>query len=181
MLKKILKTITDVCHETFWSFEKQARHAGVTMGNNNFIASHFWSTEPYLITIGSNCQITDNVRIYTHGGAGAARRWYPKFDTFGKVTIGDYVYIGSGSKIMPGVTIGNNVLVASGSIVTKSIPDNLVVAGNPAKVICTIEEYIEHNIPFNTNSKGLSHSEKKKLLLSLDENKFIKKSLINPK
>ncbi|MCA6046142.1 hypothetical protein KQP74_01455 [Bacteroides thetaiotaomicron] len=47
----------------------------------------------------------------------------PDFDCFGKVTIGDYVYIGKRALIMPGVTLGNHVLVAAGSVVTKSVPD----------------------------------------------------------
>ena len=46
---------------------------------------------------------------------------------------------------MPGVTVGDNVLIAAGSIVTKSIPSNVVVAGNPARFICSIEDYIERN------------------------------------
>ena len=68
----------------FWSLEKQARHAGVHLGDGNFIASHFWSTEPYLIKIGTHCQITAGVKFFTHGGGGAVRRWHPHFDTFGK-------------------------------------------------------------------------------------------------
>lgn len=162
----------------FWSLTKQAKAAGVTIGESNFIASHFWSTEPYLIKIGSHCQITEGAKIYTHGGAGAARRLYPKFDIFGKVTIGDYVYIGSDAKIMPGVTIGDNVLIAAGSIVTKSIPSNVVVAGNPAQYVCSIEEYVEKNKEYNTDSKGLSRGQKRELLLSLDESKFVHKSLL---
>lgn len=145
------------------------------MGKENFIASHFWSSEPYLIKIGSFCQITAGVKLYTHGGAGAARRWYPKFDTFGKVSIGDYVYIGNDAKIMAGVTIGDNVLIAAGSIVTKSIPSNVVVAGNPAKYICSIEEYLERNMGYNTDTKGMSAKDKKIRLLSMEESKFIRK------
>ena len=114
----------------------------------------------------------------THGGAGAVRRWYPKFDTFGKIILGDYVYLGKNTMIMPGVSIGDNVLVAAGSIVTKSIPSNVVVGGNPAKVICTIEQYIEKNKKYNTNSKGMSVKEKKQLLLSLPEDMFIKKNYL---
>ena len=106
---KIKKKIFKLYRETFWSLEKQAKAAGVTIGESNFIASHFWSSEPYLIKIGSHCAITAGVKIFTHGGAHSVRRWYPKFDIFGKVTIGDYVYIGTSSLIMPGVTIGNNV------------------------------------------------------------------------
>ena len=113
---------------------------GCQLGGGNFIDSRFWEpSEPYLIKIGNNCQITRGVLFFTHGGAGAVRKWYPKFDTFGKITIGDYVYIGCNSIVLPGVTVGNNVLIAAGSVVTKSIPDNVVVGGNPAKIICSIE------------------------------------------
>ena len=103
------------------------------------------------------------------------RKTIPRFDAFGKVTIGDYVYIGSNSLIMPGVTIGDNVLIAAGSVVTKSIPSNVVVGGNPARIVCTIEEYIERNLPYNLNSKGMNAEEKKQMLLQLPEEKFIKK------
>lgn len=173
---KLLKKIISAYQTIFWSMEKQARYAGVSMGESNYISSRFWtSSEPFLIKIGSFCAITAGVKLYTHGGARAARRWYPKFDIFGKVTIGDYVYIGNNSLIMPGVTIGDNVLIAAGSIVTKSIPSNVVVAGNPARYVCSIEEYIERNKQYNTDSKGLSKEKKKELLLSLDESKFIHK------
>lgn len=148
------------------------------MGEHNFIASRFWSSEPYLITVGRNCQITSGVKVFTHGGGGAVRKVIPRFDAFGKVTIGDYVYIGSNSLIMPGVTIGDNVLIAAGSVVTKSIPSNVVVGGNPARIVCTIEEYIERNLPYNLDSKGLSAKKKKEMLLRLPEGKFIRKSLM---
>jgi acetyltransferase-like isoleucine patch superfamily enzyme len=155
--------------------EKQAKLAGVKIGVNNFIASKFWSSEPYLIEIGNNCQITNGVKFFTHGGAQAIRKDYPKFDCFGKVSIGDYVYIGTNSLIMPGVSIGDNVLVAAGSVVSKSIPSGYVVGGNPAKIICTLRKYIENNLHYNLNSKGLSSLKKKELLLSIPNNKFLKK------
>lgn len=175
MLKSFIKFLWQIYRRLFWPLEKQALHVGVKMGKANFIASRFWSSEPYLITVGSHCQITAGVKLYTHGGAGAVRRWYPKFDTFGKVVIGDFVYIGNDAKIMPGVTVGDNVLIAAGSIVTKSIPSNVVVAGNPARYICSIEDYIGRNKKYNTDPKGLSAEEKKRLLLSLEESKFISK------
>lgn len=162
----------------FWSLEKQAREAGVTMGSNNYIASRFWSTEPYLIKIGSYCQLTEDSRIYTHGGAQVTRKMYPNFDVFGKVVLGDRVYVGNGAKIMPGVTIGDQVLIAAGSVVTKSIPSNVVVAGNPARYICTLDEYIERNLAYNTNTKSLNPKDKKKFLLAQPDDKFIKKGYI---
>lgn len=82
----------------------------------------------------------------------------PDFDCFGKVTIGDYVYIGKRALIMPGVTLGNHVLVAAGSVVTKSVR---FVAGNPTRIICTISEYIERNEKYNTHSKKMSPEKKR--------------------
>ena len=157
-----------------YSPEQWARYIGVTIGNNNLIGKDHWSSEPYLITVGSNCQLT-NCRIFTHGGAQPIRDTYPNFDCFGKVTIGDYVYIGSNALIMPGVTIGNNVLVAAGSVVTKSVPSRMVVAGNPARVICSIDDYYEHNKNYNIETKLLPESAKKKMLQELSDDKFIRK------
>ena len=76
---------------------------------------------------------------------------------------------------MPGVTIGRGALVAAGSVVTKSVPAGAVVGGNPAKYICSVDEYIEHNLKYNLDSKGMTPSEKRSLLLSLSDDKFIKK------
>ena len=58
------------------------------------------------------------------------------------VTIGNNVFVGAGSIILPGVHIGNRVIIGAGSIVTKDIPDNSVAAGNPARVICSLDEYL---------------------------------------
>ena len=70
------------------------------------------------------------------------------------VSIGDNVFVGAGTIILPGVYIGNRVIIGAGSIVTKDIPDNSVAVGNPAKVICTINEYLEREkakmLPENT-------------------------------
>lgn len=158
--------------------ENQAKKAGVAVGSNNFISSHFWDTEPYLISIGNNCQITGGVKMFTHGGGQVLRDTIPDFDAFGKIVIGDYVYIGNSSLIMPGVTIGDHVLVAAGSVVTKSLPSGIVVAGNPAKYVCSIEEYKSKNIKYNLNTKHLNIDEKKKILQNTDDNLFIKKELL---
>ena len=93
-----------------------ARHIGVFVGENSFIATRKWSSEPYLITIGNNVQITSGVAIHTHGG-------------------------------------------------------------NPARYICTVDEYIQKNLEFNLqiHGKNLSLKEKRKFLLTLPEEKFLKK------
>ena len=163
----------------YWRFfaspEKYARHIGVKIGNNCLIETRYWSSEPYLITIGNNVQVTMNVYFHTHGGAHVARQKYPKFDVFGKIVIEDWSYIGANSSIMPGVTIGEGALVAAGSIVTKSVAPYTVVGGNPAKFICTTDEYIERNTKYNTGTKGLSNEEKRKILLELEDCRFLKK------
>lgn len=180
MIKKILKKLR-FYKEKLYPLEIQAKKAGVKIGVNNAIHSHFWSSEPYLISIGSNCAITYGVKIFTHGGARVARGIQPKFDIFGKVVIGDNTYIGTNSLIMPGVTIGNNVLVAAGSVVTHSVPDNVVIGGNPARILCTVAEYYQRNLPYNTNTKGLNFEEKKKVLSALPDEMFVRKKMMKSK
>lgn len=175
---RLFRCLNLLYKELFWSLEKQAQSLGVQMGTDNLIASKFWSSEPYLISIGSNCQITSGVRFFTHGGAQVLRDKYPEFDLFGKIEIGNYVYIGNNTLVMPGVSIGNNVLIAAGSVVTKSIPSNSVVGGNPARYICSVDEYKSKNLKYNLNSKSMSYNEKKNFILSLPDKKFIKKTSI---
>ena len=101
----------------------------------------------------------------------------PDFDVFGKVQIEDWAYIGAYSQIIPGVTIGEGAIVAAGSVVTKSVPPRTVVGGNPARYICTVDEYIQKNLKFNLqiHGKNLSLREKRNFLLTLPEEKFLKK------
>lgn len=109
------------------------------------------------------------------GGGNIARKQYPKFDCFGRVVIEDWAYIGSGSIIMPGVTIGEGSLVAAGSVVTKSVDSGTVVGGNPARIISTVEEYIQKNLPYNLETKGMPSDKKRQFLLDMNEQRFIKK------
>lgn len=158
--------------------KRYARFIGVKFGKNCLIATKNWSSEPYLIEIGDNVQITHNVSVHTHGGSHVVRKVIPDFDMFGRVIIEDGAYIGAYSQIMPGVTIGEGALIAAGSLVTKSVPAGVVVAGNPAKYVCTVEEYIERNKIYNTGTKGLSYDAKRKALLAMGKDKFIRKGYI---
>ncbi len=91
------------------------------------------------ITIGDNVTLAPRVHIIAHD----ASTWeYLGYTKVKNVTIGNKVFIGAGSIILPGVTIGNNVIVGAGSVVSKDIPENSVCAGNPAKFIMHTNDYI---------------------------------------
>lgn len=171
MLNRLLNSY----RKRFWTGTKYARFLGVKVGHNSILSIKNFGSEPYLIEIGNDVRITAGVKIFTHGGARVFRRTHPKFDFFGKVKIGDNVYVGNNAIILPGVSIGNNVVVGAGSVVTKSVPDNSVIGGNPAKLICTLNDFEKKIKPFNVGTKGMSYYEKRALLESLDDSRFVKK------
>lgn len=163
----------------YWRYiatpENYARHIGIIIGEHCFIDTREWGSEPFLISIGNHVQITRMASIHTHGGGNSIRKEHPNFDVFGKVRIEDWAYIGSFAQIMPGVTIGEGALVAAGAVVTKSVPPHTVVGGNPARVICTTEEYYRKNQCFDVGTKKMTKAEKRRILMSLPDEKFIKK------
>ena len=101
-------------------------------------------TRPYLLEIGNSVKITANVTILTHDFSYSVLRikYHDLLNECSGITrIGNNVFIGIGSIIMPGVSIGDNCVIGSGSVVTKSIPPNSVVAGNPSHVICGLDDF----------------------------------------
>lgn len=102
-------------------------------------------TRPWLIDIGNDVQITEDVTILTHGYDWAVLKgvYGEVLGSSGGVKIGNNVFIGMKTTILKGVHIGNNVIIGANSLVNKDIPDNCVVAGNPAKVIMSLEQYYE--------------------------------------
>lgn len=127
-----------------------------------------FGSEPYLVKLGDNVELTNGTRIVTHdGGLWVLRNLsddFKKADSFSPVTIGNNVFVGIDTIILPGVEIGDNVVIGAGSVVTKNIPDNSVACGVPAKVIKGIEEYKNTKIETVVNTKGLSFYDKKKRL-----------------
>lgn len=118
---------------------------GCDYGSNIHVGENFYANFGCVILdvcevrIGDNCMIAPQVGIYTatHPIDPVARN---SGKEFGKpITIGDNCWIGGQAVINPGVTLGDNVVIASGAVVTKSFGDNVVLGGNPAKVIKTIE------------------------------------------
>lgn len=124
-----------------------ARSLGVNLGENvRFYAmkSTMFSTEPWLITIGNNVYITAGCQFVTHdGGTLILRKEVPDLELTAPIKVGNDVYIGINTTILPGVTIGNRCIIGAGTIVTKDIPDNSVAVGVPARVVKTVDEYLE--------------------------------------
>lgn len=100
-------------------------------------------SRPYLLQIGEYCKITSGVTILTHDySRSVLRRAYGEVVGEGRKTIiGDNVFIGMNSIILMGTHIGNNVIVGAGSVVGGVIPDNVVIAGNPAHIIRSLDEH----------------------------------------
>ena len=94
----------------------------------------------WLIEIGDNVTMAPRVHILCHD---ASTKQFLDYTKIGCVKIGNNVFIGSESVVLPGVTIGDNVVVGANSTVTHNIPDNSVAVGSPARVICTLDKYLE--------------------------------------
>ena len=93
----------------------------------------------WLIEIGDKVTLAPRVHILAHDASTKRELGYT---LIGRVSIGNNVFVGAGSIILPNVTIGDNVVIGAGSIVSRSIPSNSVAVGNPARVIGTYEDYI---------------------------------------
>ena len=108
--------------------------------------SHCWH-----IRIGDDVTLAPNVHVLAHD---ASTKKFIDCTKLGKVRIGNRVFVGASTIILPGVTIGNDVIIGAGSVVTSSVPDGVVVAGNPARVLCSIDQFLKkrekekENCPF---------------------------------
>lgn len=111
-------------------------------GINNSFNKGANFTDPHLVSVGSNCVLSD-CTLLCHDGSIAVLNtiFNDKFDSIGKIEIGDNVFIGHGAIIMPNVTIASNAIVAAGAVVTKNVNAREIVAGVPAKPISTVDEF----------------------------------------
>lgn len=112
----------------------------IEVGEEFFANYNFTVLDVAKVTIGDHAQIAPNVSIYTAGHPIHPDSRNSGYEYGIPVTIGNNVWIGGNSVILPGVTIGDNVVIGAGSVVTKDIPDNMIAAGNPCKLIREITE-----------------------------------------
>lgn len=121
--------------------QKIRKGGGVVGENVHILSSNIDMGEPYLIKIGNNVTLT-GVKLLTHDACLFKTTGYTRV---GKVHIGNDVFVGWGSIILPNVVIGNNVVIGAGSVVAKDIPDNCVVVGNPSRIIGSYTDLVERN------------------------------------
>lgn len=142
-----------------------ARSIGVSVGDGCRLINVSFSTEPYLVRLGDHVSATAT-RFETHdGGVWVLRDKHPNIDVIGGITVGNNVFFGYGTIVLPGVTVGDNVVVGAGSVVTRDIPSNVVAAGVPARVINTFEGYCHSSIRRDIGTKNLSPEQKRDFLL----------------
>ena len=138
-VKKILKKCFNVGPETVEDYRKRGVKIGKNPGLHNCQLDY---GHGYLIEIGDNAKFA-HVTILTHDASTKNGTGYSKI---GRVKIGNDVFIGHASIILPGTIIGDNVVIGAGSVVKGTIPSNSVAVGNPAKVVCTYDEYVKKNL-----------------------------------
>ncbi len=149
---------------------------GLRLGKNVNIVNMFFfdPSHCFLISIGDNCTICPNVRLIAHD---ASTKLYLGYTKIGKIDVRENCFLGDSVIVLPNVIIGPYSVVGAGSVVTKDIPPHTVAAGNPARVICTLDEYLmkirtlsaSKNI-FNENylNNQLEEHKKKEIIDSID-------------
>lgn len=117
------------------------RGLGMRIGEGTRYYSMRLPGEPWLVRIGKNCLIASDVTFITHDANTIFQHKYKSLTSFGCIDVKDNSYIGVNATVLPNVTIGPNAVVGACAVVTKDVPEGVVVAGNPARVICTLDEY----------------------------------------
>lgn len=148
IIDKIKRVYRGITHQiTSEDYIRWLSKKGISIGENCYFFSpntvNVDTQRPWLLKIGDYCKITQGVIILTHDySRSVLRRVYG--DVVGgarQTIIGDNVFLGMNTIVLMGANIGDNVIIGAGSVVSGTIPSNVVAAGVPAKVICSLSEY----------------------------------------
>lgn len=146
---------------------------GAKIGENVRTFSPISSSECYLINVGDNVTISGGVKFITHDNS--IIKCTEGTDLVGPIIIGNNCFIGMNTILLPGVRIADNCIIGAGSVVTKSFSQKgMVIAGNPAKCICSIEKYVDKNIDKVFDFSG-DNKQLKKSIIENNKNKLLKK------
>jgi len=152
------------------NLQRFAEIRGVRFGNGCKVVASLntsFGTEPYLISIGDHVEIAADVTFVTHdGGVWVLRETNPDIDVFGRIDVGNNVFIGRGAMLLPGVSLGNNTVVGARSLLKGNYSGNSVYAGVPARRICSFEAYRDKSVSAGLPTKGLNAAEKRDFLIN---------------
>jgi acetyltransferase-like isoleucine patch superfamily enzyme len=149
---------------------KYLRKQGMIIGEGCHFNTMSFSTEPYLIELGNHVAISAGTDLVTHDGAvWCFRENESNEDIFGKIVIGNNVFIGINCTILPNTTIGNNCIVGAGSVLRGKFPDDSVIVGNPAKVVMkmSFQRFLYFQNPGLIRTHDLSDRKKAKFVKNL--------------
>jgi maltose O-acetyltransferase len=110
----------------------------IRIGARCFVNFGLMALDVAPIVIGDDVQIGPNVQLLTPTPPIEPELRRAKLEAARPITIGNSVWIGGGAIVLPGVTVGQNSVIGAGAVVTRDVPDNAVVVGNPARVLRTI-------------------------------------------
>lgn len=141
-LKRLLKKMVYRLRADYTTEDLQKM--GLVVGKN-FLRMHGTILDPshcWLIHIGDNVTLAPRCHVLAHDASLCHHLGYARI---GNIVIGNNVFVGADTVILPNVTIGDNVIIGANSTVSRDIPSGMVAAGTPAKVMCSIEDYLERN------------------------------------
>ena len=159
--KKIIEKAGSDAKIRYW------RKKGMKIGENCHLETMAFSTEPFLVEIGNNVAIAYGTNLVTHdGGIWCMRNDLKDGDIFGKIKIGNNVFVGMNSIILPNTVIGNNCIIGAGSVLRGRYPDDSVIIGNPAKVVMkmSVQKLLYSQNPGLLSTKNIPDSQKEKII-----------------
>lgn len=150
---------------------------GMKFGQNFHCMNGVW-IDPghcWLIEFGDNVTLAPRVTVLAHDASPQAFR---KVTKIGRISVGNNVFIGAGSILLPGISIGDNVIIGAGAVVTGNIPDNTVAVGNPCRPVMGIDAYLSKIDAINLNFGSeflfpdITEDNKERMNLSLKKSRF---------